>query len=449
VDSAFSTVDSVGGSDSSGDGSGSKRKPSPTPPDQDSAKKKTAKFQDDIPNNEGKTASTKKQAKIKKKEKRKSYTSKASAEPKKQWIYSTIMTFDTRVGQCSDVPKEMYGRMSHILTAFQFHDKDCAFGDNSNAKSAPIRSPAKFATRKTHVHFLHHFTLDYDTDWEWQPVKGEKPRNFKGAFILLSDKTAEEILQYVRVDLQRTFKGTVQIKQMQELHTSVGLIVLSMHGNTHSDSVAHDFRVGLAKAEADLLARKKLFEEEGAGVSDHLFDSVSFDWKGIDFPDILGVRSYPRRGPYKESKKGVDTLWKLAQHFQTAKMTDERADTAIVEFRHSGGMRLFGTQAILVRISEITKGGKDEYNGLIYTHQNINRSVGNVTMPGAIDMDAKASLSFDPGADGNKRTLKRMMLRDIICRITSRLEAGRFLFFSTLSRHLKVIPALVLGYGSR
>jgi hypothetical protein len=65
-------------------------------------------------------------------------------------------------------------------------------------------------------------------------------------------------------------------------------------------------------------------------------------------------------------------------------MTDERVDTAIVEFKRSGGMaRLFGTQSIFVRInSEITKGGKDEYNGLIYTHQNINRSVGNVTMPG-------------------------------------------------------------------
>jgi hypothetical protein len=351
-------VEGVGGSDSSGDGSGSKRKSSTTLPEQDSAKKKTAKFQDDIPDNEGKTASTKKQVKIKRKEKHESYASKASTQPKKQWIYSTIMTFSTRVGQCNDVPKEMYGRVSQILTAFQFHDKECAFGDISKAKSAPIRSPAEFATWKTHVNFIRHFTLDYETDWQWQPVKGDKPRNFNSAFILLSDKTAEEILQYVRVDLQRTFKGMVQIKQMQELHTSVDLVVLGMHGNTCTEAVAHDFRVGLAKAEADLLARKKLFEEEGAGVSDHLFESVSFDWKGLDFPDILGVRSYPRLGPYEESKKGVDTSWKLAQHFQTAKMTDERVDTAIVEFKRSGGMaRLFGTQAILVRIREITKGG--------------------------------------------------------------------------------------------
>lgn len=78
---------------------------------------------------------------------------------------------------------------------------------------------------------------------------------------------------------------------------------------------------------------------------------------------------------------------------------------------------MFGTQAILVRISDITKGGKDEYNGLIYTHQNINRSVGNVTMPGAIDMDAEVSMSFDPTVDGKERTIKTMTLRDIIRRI--------------------------------
>jgi hypothetical protein len=38
-------------------------------------------------------------------------------------------------------------------------------------------------------------------------------------------------------------------------------------------------------------------------------------------------------------------------------------------------------------------------------------------MPGAIDMDAEVSMSFDPGADGNERTLKTMTLHNIICRI--------------------------------
>ena len=205
---------------------------------------------------------------------------------------------------------------------------------------------------------------------------------------------------------------------MQEIHTSVDLVVLGMHGNTNTDSVAHDFRVGLAKAEADLLMRKRLFEEQGLGTNDHLFDSVDVDWKGLDFPEILGVRSYPRLGPYEEAKKGEDTSWKLAQHFQTVKMTDDRVDTAIVEFKRSGGMeRLFGSQAILVRISEITKGGKDEYNNLIYTHQRINRSVGSVTMPGAIDMDAEVSMTFEPGANGKPRALKTMTLRDIVRRI--------------------------------
>jgi hypothetical protein len=419
VDSAFSIADGDKGSGSSGSSSAGKRKPSPSPPADSSAKKKTAKFPDDIPNNEGKTASTKKQAKIKRKERPESYASKASAEPKKEWIYSTIMTFDTRVGQCTDPAKEMYSRVSHIMTAFQFHDKECAFGDISNAKSDPIRSPAEFATWKNHVPFLRHFALDYETDWQWQPVKGDKPRNFKGAFVLLSDKNPEEILKYTHVDLQRMFKGNVAVKQMQEIHTSVDLIVLGMHGNTYTESVAYDFRVSLAKAEADLIARKMLFEEEGEGISDHLFDSVDVDWKGLDFPDILGVRSYPRLGPYEEGKKGQDTSWKLAQHFQTVKMTDERVDTAIVEFKRSGAMeRLFGSQAILLRISEITKGGdKDEYNRLIYAHQRINRSVGSVTMPGAIDLDVDVTMTFEPGLDGKERPFKRMTMRDVVCRI--------------------------------
>ena len=76
-------MDGEKGSDSSGSGSAGKRKSSPSPPEDSSAKKKTAKFPEDIPNNEGKTASTKKQAKIKRKERRESYANKAAAEPKK------------------------------------------------------------------------------------------------------------------------------------------------------------------------------------------------------------------------------------------------------------------------------------------------------------------------------------------------------------------------------
>lgn len=53
-----------------------------------------------------------------------------------------------------------------------------------------------------------------ETDWQWEAVKGDKPRNFCGAFILLSDKPPKEILHYVRVDLGRSFKGSVRIKEM-------------------------------------------------------------------------------------------------------------------------------------------------------------------------------------------------------------------------------------------
>ena len=122
VDSAYSTVDSAKGSDSSSGSSSGKRKPSPSPPEDSSAKKKTAKFQEDIPNNEGKTASTKKQVKIKKKERRESYANKAAAEPKKEWIYSTILTFDTRV-VCSSRPRLHLASMQDLGLASRSHEE--------------------------------------------------------------------------------------------------------------------------------------------------------------------------------------------------------------------------------------------------------------------------------------------------------------------------------------
>ena len=75
VDSSFTTVQGAGSGSSEEEEAG-KSKSSKTagkPTD----KKKTAKFSDNIPDNEGKTASTKKQAKAKKKE---SYASKATVE---------------------------------------------------------------------------------------------------------------------------------------------------------------------------------------------------------------------------------------------------------------------------------------------------------------------------------------------------------------------------------
>jgi hypothetical protein len=98
VDS-FVSKPSKAGSDSSS--SSSKCKPSPAPTPKASKKTtKSAKFSDGIPDNEGKTASTKKSAKEKKRE---TYAEKATKGKKKSWIYSTVMENRTHVGKCSNV----------------------------------------------------------------------------------------------------------------------------------------------------------------------------------------------------------------------------------------------------------------------------------------------------------------------------------------------------------
>ena len=44
-----------------------------------------------------------------------------------------------------------------------------------------------------------------------------------------------------------------------------------------------------------------------------------------------------------------------------------------MEFKSKGGLaHHFGSQALLFRISEKMKGGKEDYNKLIVKHQNVN-----------------------------------------------------------------------------
>jgi hypothetical protein len=120
------------------------------------------------------------------------------------------------------------------------------------------------------------------------------------------------------VDLRNKFKGSIAVKEMQELDTMTDLIILGLHSNTNSVSVAELLHMGLAKAETDLLFQKALYEDEGKGPRDYLAEMAALDWQDLDFPDLVGFLSYPKFGPYEESKKGEDTSWKLAQHFQHA-----------------------------------------------------------------------------------------------------------------------------------
>jgi hypothetical protein len=375
---------------------------------------KTAKFDDSIPDNTGKTASTKKAAKAKKRE---SYADKASKEKKKEWIYQTVIEWKTRVYKCEKATTEMYSRMGNMHRVFATYDPECAIGDHMNAKAEPIRSAGEYIWT-THVPFKRHFVLEHEPEWQWDKVRGDKPRNFAGSFILLSDKPAQEILDFVRVDLREAFQGVIKIKEMQEMYTSVDLILLGVHANTNVEAVASELRKGLAIAEGDAFARKKIFEEEGTGISESLFDLLDFNWEDLDFPEIVGIRSYPKAGPYEESRSNEDTSWKLAHHFQVADACRDRVDAALVEFKSSGGLAYyFGSQALLFSISNKLKEGKEEYSKLIVKHQNVNRSVGSVTLPGAIDIDEEVTMFFEPENEGKVRAYKRVTVRDIIKKI--------------------------------
>lgn len=72
----------------------------------------------------------------------------------------------------------------------------------------------------------------------------------------------------------------------------------------------------------------------------------------------------------------------------------------------------------------MTKGGKDLYNGLILKHQNTNRCVGSVTLPGAVNLDAKVAMYFEAEEEGQSRPFKTVTMRDIIGRLYVKI-AGR------------------------
>lgn len=435
VDSSFTTVSGKKQqSDSSSSGSSDKRKRSSTTSAAKTGTKtpKSAKFSDGIPNNEGKTASTKKAVRAKKAGSSSSYAEKAKSPKKSNWAHSTVLEYKIKVGACKSTCTEVYSRLSEILRVIQLFEPDCAIGDLRNAKAASLRSPAEFKF-SMHGAFQRHFSVDNETDWQWDDNITEKnPRNFAGSFILLSDKTAKEILEYCRVDLRRHVGGHVGIKSIQELYTSLGYVVLGVHANSYSPSVAFDLRRHLMKAEESLLDRKHLFEKDGLGFFELAFDNVDADWRNLDFPEIVGVRSYPKGGPYDPSKRGVDTSWKLAHHFEFAKQCENRVDVAVHEFIKSGGAsRLFGAQAKLTPVITDSEdaSGKEAFSNLLPSHQNTNRSVGNFMLDGATNLDFEVAMYFEEFKEDKFRHPKTMTIRDVIRKMYVKIGGRKYPVF--------------------
>ena len=78
---------------------------------------------------------------------------------------------------------------------------------------------------------------------------------------------------------------------------------------------------------------------------------------------------------------------------------------------------IFQVEFSLLRRYERREFAAPEYNKLIVKHQNVNRSVGSVTLPGAIDIDEEVTMFFEPENKGKVRLFKRVTVRDIIKKI--------------------------------
>ena len=102
------------------------------------------------------------------------------------------------------------------------------------------------------------------------------------------------------------------------------------------------------------------------------------------------------------------------------------------EFKRKGGIeRLFGDQAILKDLVHDPKdvAGKAEFVGLLPKHQNINRSVGSVFLPGVVDVDTEFPIYFEEYKVGAIRTPKWMSLRDVLRKVYVKIGDRKFSLF--------------------
>ena len=140
------------------------------------------------------------------------------------------------------------------------------------------------------------------SDW-----RDGQSRTFTGSFILLSDKEPEELFRWIRVDLRQAVDATYSIKEIQELYTVLSCTALGVHANCDPGNVAYDLQCKLWKVEKDILERKKVWYETADGFYEPIFDEIKDDWSKTPFPEILGIRTYPKGGPWEKSKRGEDT----------------------------------------------------------------------------------------------------------------------------------------------
>jgi hypothetical protein len=390
-------------------------------------RRKSTSFQEGTLNNEGKTASTKKVAREKKKE---SYANKASLPPKKTWVYQRVVNYVLRVGAVKSTCGEVYKRVADAFAVLQQYDPTVAIQDADNPKADPIRSLGEWPKVGQHGRWQRFFKTDGELKWTWDDnIKADKPRTFVGNFILLSDKDPEEIFNYCRVDLRTTVKGEFSIKEIQELHTTIGFCLLGVHANVDGPNVIHDLRKYLIQTEKDLFEEVREWKEED-GFFDPRFEDFDEKWQHMDFPELSSWRGFPKGGIFEQGKG--DVSWKLAIHVCYATADHDRVMANVNEFkRNKGVLRLFGEEALLEEVIQDYRdvGGREDFIAQIPKHQNINRSVGSAVLQGFVNIDASVAMYFEPPREGKVRIPKEMNIRDVLRKLYIKIGGRKFSVF--------------------
>jgi hypothetical protein len=330
----------------------------------------------------------------------------------------------------------MYTRLAETLRILQRRDTECAIRDAYNGKAEPLRSPGEFPKQgDDHGKFERHFSIDDEVPWTWDDnIKKDRPRRFVGTFWLLSDVLTYELLNYSRINLRIQNKIELEVKPLQSFMTKVGYVVLGLHANVNSLDVVTEFRNALIEIEKNMFEEKRLFGSDSMDTDlpiDRRYKALDDLWKALPFPEMVTVRSFPKGSAYEKGEPGVDESWKQAIHFEYSIDDAERIEFAVDEFIKLGGVELlFGSCSVLEVPPEAQdNAGKAECRKLVPRHQNTNRSVGNVTIPGIVDLDAVVDMYFEPPKEGKMRTSKAVTLRHILRKVYVKINERRFAVF--------------------
>jgi hypothetical protein len=226
----------------------------------------------------------------------------------------------------------------------------------------------------------------------------------------------------------------LEVKPLQSFMTKVGYVVLGFHANVNAMDVVTKFRNTLIEIEKNMFEDKRLFGSDSMDTDlpiDRRYKAMDDLWKSLPFPEIVTVRSFPKGSAYEKGEPGVDESWKQAIHFEYSIDDAERIEFAVDEFIKLRGVELlFGTCSVLEVPPEVQdNAGKAEFRKLVPGHQNTNRSVGNVSVPGIMDLDAVVDMYFEPPKEGKMRTSKPVTLRHILRKIYVKINERRFAVF--------------------